>query len=198
MGTYTEEQIALLQSAGGALKAMAWEFRFASETMYVWNGNVDRELIAGKTFIGFRGQLKRPEIPFSPKGEDQTGEFSVWGMPQDIQDMIWDVKNEVIGRYCIEYSMLMHPRTLEIVGPVSVNNFYQMRGVSSEALGATIDGSAPGYTLSLLVQTVFGPRSEAAFGRYTEADQKARYPGVDDNLFKQVSALALGIPLQLA
>jgi hypothetical protein len=197
MGIYTEDQLALLESAGGALAAKAWEFRFGSETMYAWNGNVNRDLMPGKTFLGFRGQLVAPQIPFSPKGADKTGEFAVHGMPASIKARIFDERNEVVGRYCIERKMLMHPRTMEIVGPLQVHNIFEMRGVSSEASGASIDGSGPGYKLSILVQTLMGARSEAAFGRYTEADQAARFPSTVDNMFNQVPALALGTPLQL-
>lgn len=206
MGLYTTEQIELLAS-GKALLVRSWEFRFASQTMYVWNGNVDRKLHDENVFKGFRGQIIAPDFPFSGAAENETALFQIHGMPADIEALIWDEKNEVDGRYIIERFALFTAQLIEtsqgttydaldIVGPSPLSQIYVMRGPQSDQEGATVE-SQPNFTINLMVESIFSTRSEAGFGRYTESDQKGRYPSDTDRMFNYVPILARGLPLQL-
>ncbi len=206
MGIYTTEQIELLAS-GKALLVRSWEFRFTSETMFVWNGNVDRKLHDSNVYKGFRGQIIAPEFPFSSKAENETALFQVYGIPAEIEEKIWNEKTEVNGRFIIERFALFTAQMIEtsqgtvydpldIVGPSPLSQIYVMRGSQSDQEGATVDGQ-PNFTINLMVESIFSARSEAGFGRYTEADQKGRYPGETDKMFNYVPILARGLPLQL-
>lgn len=195
MGIYNSEQIALLASRRARV-ARAWEIRFASETVYVWNGNVDRKLHDTVVYTGLRGQLTAPDFSFSGKGENDTGLFQIRGLPGAIEDMIWDEQAEVVGRYVIERSMLLTADDLTLVGPAVLSQIYVMRGVQSDEEGATIGGQ-PNFTLNLMVESLFSQRSEAGFGRYTQADQKGRYPATTDKMFNYVPILARGKTIQL-
>lgn len=195
MGIYNSEQISLLASARARI-ARAWEIRSASETVYIWNGNVDRKLHDNNTYQGLRGQLTAPSFPFSNKAENDTGLFQINGLPGAIEEMIWDEKAEVIGRYIIERFMLLTAEDLTLVGPAVLNQIYVMRGIQSVQEGATTT-SQPSYTLNLMVESLFSQRSEAGFGRYTESDQKGRYPSDTDKMFNYVPILARGKTIQL-
>jgi hypothetical protein len=195
MGIYNSDQIALLAGTKARV-ARAWEIRFASETVYVWNGNVDRTLHDANVYLGMRGQLSAPNFAFSGKAENQTGLFQVRGLPGAIEEMIWDEKAEVVGRYIIERSMLLTATDLTLVGPATLSQIYVMRGVQSELVGASENGQ-PNFTLSLMVESLFSARSEAGFGRYTPADQKGRYPSTADDMFNYVPILARGKTIQL-
>ncbi|QFT31818.1 hypothetical protein FIV00_15100 [Labrenzia sp. THAF82] len=195
MGIYNEEQIAVLATQK-ARAARAWEVRFASETLYIWNGNVDRKLHDDNTYQGLRGQLTAPDFSFSGKAENETGLFQIRGLPGEIEEMIWDEKAEVFGRYIIEHFMLLTADDLTLVGPAVLSQIYVMRGVQSDQEGATAQGQ-PNYTLNLMVESLFSQRSEAGFGRYTQADQKGRYPSSNDKMFNYVPILARGKTIQL-
>ncbi|MDX5595659.1 hypothetical protein [Pseudovibrio sp. SPO723] len=197
MGLFTSEQIKAISERGAKI-ARAWEFRFKSETVHVWNGNVNRRFgDEPQKWIGMRGHLQGPDFPFSATGENQSGFFRVHGLPEHIKHMMWDYQSEVYGRYVIEYTLFLDGQTLDLIGPKAVNQIYVMRRLRSARSGAGLSGSAPGYTLSIMVASLFEKRAEAAFGRYTEADQKGRYPGMDDRIFNYATVLARGTPIKL-
>ena len=206
MGIYNADQIALLATSKARV-ARCWEVRFASETVYIWNGNVDRRLHDDKVYQGMRGQLTGPDFPFSCKAENDTGMFQIRGLPGELEEMLWDEKAEVTNRYIIEHSMLMTAETyidgngntydpLTVVGPAVLSQIYVMRGIQSEETGTTMNGN-PNFTLSLMVESLFSARSEAGFGRYTPADQLGRYPAETDEMFNYVPILARGKTIQL-
>ncbi|KZK96342.1 hypothetical protein PsAD5_02529 [Pseudovibrio sp. Ad5] len=197
MGLYSQEQIAVIRR-NKARVARAWEFRFTSETVCIWNGNVDRRFADNPNkFVGMRGQLEAPNVPFSSKGENGTAFFRVHGLPSYIKKMMWDAQAEVYGNYIIEYAMILDRQTLQLVGPMVLNQVYVMRRLRAARQGPTVGGGSPSYSLSILVATVFEHRAEAAYGRYTEADQKGRYPDLGDKIFNYAPVIARGTPIKL-
>ncbi|WP_057465668.1 hypothetical protein [Pseudovibrio sp. POLY-S9] len=197
MGLYSQEQIAVIRR-NKARVARAWEFRFTSETVCIWNGNVDRRFADNPNkFVGMRGQLEAPSVPFSSKGENETAFFRVHGLPAFIKNLMWDAQAEVYGNYIVEYLMILDRQTMQLVGPMVLNQIYVMRRLRAARQGSTISGSSPSYSLSILVATVFEHRAEAAFGRYTEADQKGRHPDIGDKIFNYAPVIARGTPIKL-
>ena len=207
MGLYSQQQIAAIKQ-NKARVARAWEFRFTSETVCIWNGNVDRRFGDNPNkFIGMRGQLEAPNVRFSSKGENETSFFVAHGLDARIKNMMWDAQAEAYGNHIIEYLMILDAhasdgdpavdKALQLVGPLVLSQIYIMRRLRAARQGPTIGGGAPSYSLSILVATVFEHRAEAAFGRYTEADQRGRHPELNDKMFSYAPVIARGTPIQL-
>ena len=201
MSVYTAAQVAAAM-ANNVTPARLWELRFASETVRIWNGNVDR-VFGGYRWQGMRGLVLAPMTPFPRDGKNQTVQFLLRGMPERIEDMMWDQEAEVHGRLLIDYQQLLAVRStrdhraLEPIGPMIGTTIYTMRGLSSAEAGAGEGGEARQYDLSIMAELMTASRSEASFGRYSPADQKARYPEVEDNIFSDVPSVARGQTIKL-
>ncbi len=88
-------------------------------------------------------------------------------------------------------------RALQPIGPPITSVIYTMRGMSSTQTGGGENGEAPVYDLVLLAELLWASRSEAAFGRWSTADQKARFPAIVDNIFSDVPLIAAGQTIKL-
>ena len=202
MSVYTEEHVAILD-ADKAIPARLFEMQFKSETVRVWDGHVNREF-GGFTWQGMRGLIDAEAVAFPRTGENKTLVFTIRGLPEAIEDLMWDQEEEVYGRNLIEYCQILagdafeDHRRLEPVGPMIGSIIYVMRGLQSTEVGSSEDGSAERvYDLSLMVELLTATRSEASFGRYSPADQSARYPAIVDNIFSDVPSIARGQTIKL-
>nr|WP_321482859.1 hypothetical protein [uncultured Cohaesibacter sp.] len=176
------------------IPARAFELRFKTETVFVWNGLEDRKLHDENVYLGLRGAIKAPAIAFSGKAKNETGKFLIAGLPAEIEDLFWNEKEEVISRHLIERTVFLDEKLS--FQDVQLTQIYRMTGVQSRREGGSAGGQ-PSYTLSVMVETLFCNRSEAGFGRYTQADQAGRYPDSGDKMMNMVSNLARGIKFQL-
>ena len=173
--------------------ARAFEIQFASETVHVWTGNVNRTLYDSSVHIGLYGNMTVPSIPFSSNGDNDTATFEVSGLSADFEEMMWDEKNEVVGNKIIERAIFLN--TDLSFYDAKLAQVYLMQGVQSQRQPA--DDGQPQYTLSIMVETLFAGRSEAGFGRYTQSDQIGR-GHTNDRMMNMVPTLAQGIKFQLA
>ncbi|ORE94098.1 hypothetical protein ATO13_08491 [Stappia sp. 22II-S9-Z10] len=202
MSVYTPAQVEAIED-DNVLPARLWEIRFASETWRVWNGNVDR-VFGGHRWQGMRGLVEAPTTPFPRDGSNETVEFLIRGMPDRIEDMMWDHEEEVHGRLLVDHVQMLAERgtrdhrALQPIGPMIGTMIYVMRGIQSDEAAATEDGQTERtYDLSIMAELLTAARSEASFGRYSPADQLARYPGIVDGIFSDVPTIARGQTLKL-
>lgn len=194
MTIYTEEQLAEL-AKHGAPTASLFEFQFASGTEYLWNGAIDRSFGDSPVYKGMRGFIQMPNVPQSRVGNNSQEVVTISGMPPSFANMLEDHQSEVDDRLMIQRRQILSGLTLEPVGPARVCNIFVMRGTASTIDGGTVSGAAPNSTLGIKIETLFGSRSEAGFGRYTPEDQRGRFTNETDNMFNDVAQIAVGSPL---
>lgn len=179
-------------SEHGAAVATLFEFQFTSETVYLWNGVIDRPFLDDKMHRAMYGRLQIPDIPQSRAGDNAQEIISISGLPADLVRLIDDHLNEVDDNYLYQRQQILNPDTLQPVGPARVKGLFIMRGPSSSLSGGGVNGSTPESTLGIKIETLFGSRSQAGFGRYTTQDQAGRYPAIEDNFLRDVPQIAIG------
>jgi hypothetical protein len=202
MSVFTPEQVAFMREHR-VFEGRLWEIQFASETVRCWNGNVDRAFGDGQIYRGYRGLVEAPNVAFPRDGANTQTQFAIRGMPERIEDLVWDQEAEVYGRHLIERVQILageaagNHRALQPVGPAATSVIYVMRGMQSREVAGTEQGGSPTYDLLLMVELLTASRSEASFGRYSPSDQRARYPSIEDNIFADVPLIAAGQQVKL-
>lgn len=189
--SYTQEQLEALENHGAAVAAL-FEFQFTSETKYLWNGIIDRKFSDDNVYQGMFGRLSVPEIPQSRSGDNAQEVISVDGLPAEFVALIDDHLNEVDDNHLYQRQQILHPDTMQPIGPARVKQLYIMRGPVSRLEGGKVTGAAPESTLGIKIETIFGSRAQAGFGRWTTQDQRGRYPDIEDNVFNDVPQIAIG------
>lgn len=157
------------------------EMQFASRTMRVWNG-AGRVRIAGETWdgLGALGSIDGLKQTRSAVSDRVTLKLS--GISQEILASARANVADVEGRPCFIWGQLFDAGWQPVGGRLplfwgSMQRIWIERTESRDTSGGT-------RIASLEVENAFAARSRPANGRWTDADQQARYPG--DTFFRYV------------
>lgn len=157
------------------------EFRFASGTMYVWNGSGSRT-IAGRDYIGLGtiGGIEGLAQTRAPTSEKVVAKLAC--LTPEVAALAASENAEVRGRLAF-ISLQLFTSGWGVVGtPIplfwgTMQRIQIVREPASEESGGS-------RIAELEIENCFAARSRPSNGLYTDAHQKAKHPG--DNACKWV------------
>lgn len=186
MSFFTSAQLTEF-SKGEVRLDMLVEFRFASETMRVWNGNTALEA-GGNRYEPMYGYGSIDGIGMSSTTAAQSVSFQLSGLPDatlNFLAMALDAVDEVVQRIVVVSIQLFDTEWQPLGNPAPIWwGFMDPPRISrSEMQG--VDGAI--QSISMTAENAFFNRSRPAYGRYTDRDQQARSNG--DKFFQFVGSL---------
>lgn len=186
MAFFTDAQLTTL-SASTVRVAFLVEFQFASETVYVWNGNY-AITSGGKTWQPMKGSGQIDGISVGGNQTSDTVDFTLSGIPDgdiNILSKALEETPDVNQRTVLIYLQLFDDDWQPNGSPIGIWwGFMQPPKVTrTPANGA--DGAT--QTVSITAENAFFNRSRPPYGRYTDRDQQKRSPG--DKFFQFTPSL---------
>jgi hypothetical protein len=190
---FTPEQVAMLSASTVRVDFLA-EFEFASGTMRAWNGNT--ELVTGgntyKPMFGF-GQIDGLGLA-GPGTTSEKITLSLDGLPGQNLDFLSKALAETpeVDQQLVTASIQLFADDSDpenawqpVGAPIAVfRGFMQPPRISRTVLDL-IQGAT--QSIVITAENIFFGRSRPPFGRNTDRDQQARYPG--DKFFGFVNSL---------
>lgn len=153
------------------------EFRFASETMRVWNGNTALET-GGNTYLPMYGYGSIDGLGMASGTASEAVTFQMSGLPGQALDflaMALDSNNEVDQRIVVVSLQLFDDEWQPLGVPAPIFwGFMQPPRISRTEMGST-EGAI--QSISMTAENAFFNRSRPAYGKYTDRDQQVRFPG---------------------
>jgi hypothetical protein len=164
------------------------DFEFASGPLYAWNGESNLE-VNGKTYKpmhGF-GVIEGLGLP-GPGTTSESVTLSLDGLPGMSLDFLAKALEDTreVDQQLVTISLQLFDEDWQTVGsPIAVfRGFMQPPKVTRSVMMGT-EGGTQG--VSIVAENIFFGRSRPPYGRNTDRDQQARYPG--DKFFGFVSSL---------
>lgn len=183
---FTPEQVAEFAKRQVRLDLLV-EFRFASETMRVWNGNTVLET-GGNTYLPMYGYGSIEGLGMASGTASESVSFQMSGLPSQTLDflaMALDSINEVDQRIVIVSLQLFDEEWQPLGVPAPIFwGFMQPPRISRTEMNGT-EGAI--QSISMTAENAFFNRSRPPHGRYTDRDQQARSNG--DKFFQFTPSL---------
>lgn len=187
MAFFDPEQVAEFAKRQVRLDLLV-EFRFASETMRVWNGNTEL-VTGGNNYLPMYGHGSIDGLGMASGTASESVSFQVSGLPSQALDFLGMAlnSNEEVDQRIVVVSMQLFDEEWQPLGiPAPIFwGFMQPPRVSRTEMTGT-DGATQSITLT--AENAFFNRSRPAYGRYTDRDQQKRSPG--DKFFQFTGSLA--------
>lgn len=153
------------------------EFRFASETMRVWNGNTEL-VTGGNTYLPMYGYGSIDGLGMASGTASESVSFQMSGLPSQTLDflaMALDANNEVDQRIVVVALQLFDEEWQPLGNPAPIFwGFMQPPRVSRTEMNGA-EGATQSITMT--AENAFFNRSRPAHGRYTDRDQQQRANG---------------------
>jgi len=176
MAFFTPEQVAEFAKQQVRLDLLV-EFRFASETMRVWNGNTALE-VGGNTYLPMYGYGSIDGLGMATGTASEAVTFSLSGLPSQALDflaMALDANNEVDQRIVVISIQLFDDEWQPLGNPAPIWwGFMQPPRIARTEMAGT-EGAI--QSISMTAENAFFNRSRPAYGKYTDRDQQLRFPG---------------------
>lgn len=163
------------------------EFRFASETTRVWNGNTALET-GGNRYEPMYGFGSVDGLGMSSTTAAQNVTFQLSGLPDATLNFLaaaLNANNEVDQRIVVVSIQLFDEEWQAIGNPAPIWwGFMQPPRITRTEMQGFEGGI---QSISMTAENAFFNRSRPAYGRYTDRDQQARSNG--DKFFQFVGSL---------
>jgi len=176
MAFFTPEQVAEFAKRQVRLDLLV-EFRFASETMRVWNGNTALEA-GGNTYLPMYGYGSIDGLGMTTGTASEAVTFNMSGLPSQALDflaMALDANNEVDQRIVVISMQLFDEEWQTLGNPAPIWwGFMQPPRIARTEMGGA-EGAI--QSISMTAENAFFNRSRPAYGKYTDRDQQVRSPG---------------------
>jgi hypothetical protein len=186
MAFFSPEQVAEFAKRQVRLDLLV-EFRFASETMRVWNGNTALET-GGNTYLPMYGYGSIDGLGMGAGTASESITFQMSGLPSkalDFLGMALDASHEVDQRVVIVSLQLFDEEWQPLGVPAPIFwGFMQPPRISRTEMNGT-EGAIQSITMT--AENALFNRSRPAYGRYTDRDQQVRSSG--DRFFQFTPSL---------
>lgn len=184
---FTAEQIALLAAATVRADFLV-KFEFVAKTEFAWNGNVSLLANDGNTYLPMFGLGQIDGLGLGGGTASESVTLSLDGLPGQALDWLTQALANTadVNQQMVTIALQLFGEDWQPVGmPIPVfRGFMQpprvSRSTMSQDQGAT-------QSISVTAENIFFGRARPPFGRNTDRDQQARYPG--DKFFGFVNSL---------
>lgn len=180
-GLFTSEEVARLK-AGTVRVATLVELNFASETMRLFAGAGTRD------FGGYEWRGLGNPVTIDGLAEQRgtsAGEVTLTlsGVDPTVLPLVLSEPEEIEDRVIVVFWQFMDADEQPIASPVPI--FFGIMQIPSIDRTDATDDTGATCLVTLPCRGLFVGRSKPPRGRYTDRDQKARYPG--DRIFERMA-----------
>lgn len=166
------------QLAGRVVRVDALvEFRFASQTIRLWNRFGPLPTLDGKTWQGIAGIGQIEGLSQSINGVAPTQTFTVSGVDARFADLARGDRAEYYRLPVVTFLQFFDTTIEGDWQPLDNPFAISLRQMDTVQLKRAQGDDGPVYTVSITAETPFTTRRRPAFGYLTDRDQQQRFPG---------------------
>ena len=177
MSFFTEEQVEAFSQKTVRMDFLV-KFEFISEDVYVWNGEY-KLTIGGNVYLPMHGMGKIEGLSATTTAASESISMSLNGLPNQEPDLFSLALSESseANQQLVTVSLMMFDEHWQKIGDTPITvwwGFMQPPRINSTPANELEGGS---QVISITAENAFFNRSRPPYGRYTDRDQQAQFPG---------------------